>query len=84
MLILIIRLASMKHSTDTDQRSVGLCFTPGPQNHVYPYNIPAPANANIAPPGYYMLFVLRPKSQSISGQTMIPSVAKIVKVEKLL
>jgi hypothetical protein len=28
-----------------------------------------------------MLFVLRPKSASSSGQTRIPSVAKIVKIE---
>ena len=80
MLILIIRLASMTHSTDTDQRSVGLSFTPGPQNHVYPYNVPAPADADIAPPGLYMLFVLKAKNQSLSGQTAIPSVAKIVRV----
>lgn len=76
----LIRFGSMTHSTDTDQRSVGLSFTAGPQNHVYPYNVSAPADADIAPPGLYMLFVLRAKSQSLSGQTAIPSIAKIVKI----
>jgi hypothetical protein len=60
----------------------GLSFTPGPLNHGYPYTVFAPANANIAPPGLYMLFVLKPKTASSSDQTMIPSEAKIVLLQK--
>jgi len=78
--IRLIRLSSVTHSTNFEQRSVGLSFQTGPINGIYPWSVTAPANANIAPPGYYMLFVLRPKSASISGQSMIPSVAKIVKL----
>lgn len=78
--IRLIRLGSVTHATDMDQRSVGLTFTPGQPNGTNPYTVNAPANANIAPPGYYMLFALRDKQYSLSGQTMIPSVAKIVKL----
>lgn len=80
--IRLIRLGSVTHSTDMEQRSVGLTFSPGDPNGTNPYTVNAPANANIAPPGFYMLFVLRDKQFSLSGQTMIPSVAKIVKLSK--
>lgn len=78
--IRLIRLGMATHSIDMDQRSIGLSFTPGDPNGTNPYTVTPPANANVAPPGLYMLFVLRPKSASSSGQTMIPSVAKIVKL----
>lgn len=78
--IRLIRLGSLTHSTEMDQRSVGLTFSAGDPNGTNPYTVNAPANANIAPPGYYMLFVLRHKQYSLSGQTMIPSMAKIVKL----
>jgi len=44
-------------------------------------NVTAPLDRYIAPPGYYMLFLLQNKSQSISGELRIPSIAKIVKLE---
>ncbi|MDO8550354.1 MAG: DUF1929 domain-containing protein, partial [Ignavibacteria bacterium] len=78
--IRLIRFGSMTHSTDTDQRSVGLSFTQGPVNSGYTWNVTTPADGDIAPPGLYMLFVLRAKNQSLSGQTAIPSVAKIVRL----
>jgi hypothetical protein len=78
--IRLIRLSSITHSINFEQRSVGLSFQSGTPNGLYPWSVAAPANANTAPPGYYMLFVLRPKTASLSGETMIPSVAKIVKV----
>ena len=62
------------------QLSVGLSFQAGPSNGSYTYTVSPPPNANIAPPGIYMLFALRHKNQSLSGETMIPSVAKIVKL----
>jgi hypothetical protein len=80
MLIIILRLASMTHSTDTDQRSVGLTFVQHPYINHHTWSVTAPADADIAPPGYYMLFVLRDKSHSSSGTTMIPSEAKIVRL----
>ena len=63
-----------------DQRSVGLDFRE--TNATNGWRVQAPANADIAPPGMYMLFVLGSKSHSLSGQTMIPSVAKIVNVKR--
>jgi hypothetical protein len=73
--IRLIRLGAVTHSTDMSQASVGLSHTqPGPGNT---YSVTAPPDENIAPPGMYMLFALRPKGASLSQQTMIPSVAKI-------
>lgn len=80
LVVRLIRLASMTHSTDTDQRSVGLVFTQSPIINGHTWSVTAPADADIAPPGYYMLFVLRDKSHSSSGTTMIPSEAKIVRL----
>jgi galactose oxidase len=78
----LIRLGVTTHATDMEQRSVGLTFGDCIINGGVSCSVDAPTDANIAPPGYYMLFVLRAKSGSISGQTMIPSVAKIVKLDR--
>jgi uncharacterized membrane protein len=51
-----------------DQREVGLSFTAGTGS----LTVTAPPNSNIAPPGYYMLFLL-----NSSG---VPSVANFVQV----
>lgn len=80
--IRLIRFGFTTHSTDMEQRSVGLTYGECVVNGGVSCSVQAPANANIAPPGLYMLFVLKPKSASISGQTMIPSEAKIVKLEQ--
>jgi len=65
----LIRLGSATHAFDMDQRFVPLVFTTSSGA----LNIQAPANANLAPPGYYMLFIL-----DTNG---IPSVAAILKVQ---
>jgi hypothetical protein len=82
MLILIVHFGSMTHSLDTDQRSVGLEFTEAPSqpNGDKTWLVATPADADIAPPGLYLLFVLKAKNQSLSGETAIPSIAKIVKI----
>jgi hypothetical protein len=49
-----IRLASVTHSFDQNQRLNTLAFTRGPGI----LNVTAPANPNICPPGHYMLFVV--------------------------
>ena len=64
----LIGLGSTTHAFDTGQRFLGLAF----QRQTGALTITAPANGNIAPSGYYMLFVLTTDS--------VPSVAKIVKV----
>ncbi len=63
----LIRLGTMTHTFTMDQRYVPLTFTAGSGS----LTVSAPANANLAPPGYYMLFLV-----SSSG---VPSVAQILK-----
>jgi hypothetical protein len=65
----LIRLGSVTHAFDMDQRFVPLVFTTSSGA----LKLQAPANANLAPPGYYMLFIL-----DTNG---IPSVAAILKVQ---
>jgi hypothetical protein len=66
--VALIRNGSPTHAFDQDQRFVGLSFTAGSGA----LSVTAPSNGNIAPPGYYMLFLV-----DSSG---VPSVAKFVQV----
>jgi len=66
--VVVVRLGTPTHSFDMDQRLVELAFTAGSGV----LNVTAPPHGNIAPPGYYMLFVL-----NTAG---VPSVAKFVKI----
>ncbi len=43
------------------------------------YEVTAPDSYK-APPGYYMLFVLKDRTLSTSGEWKIPSVGKFVKI----
>ncbi|MGI8457918.1 MAG: galactose oxidase-like domain-containing protein, partial [Propionibacteriaceae bacterium] len=65
----IVRLGAPTHGVDQGQRYVPLTFT----NSGTTITATAPASGNIAPPGYYMLFV--------TDAAGVPSVAKMVKVE---
>jgi galactose oxidase len=51
----LMRMSAVTHSLNNDQRRVPLGFT---ANGTTSYTLRAPANAGIAPPGYYMLFAL--------------------------
>ena len=64
----LIRLGSVTHSFDMNQRFLSLPFTPG----VGGLDVSAPTSGNRAPPGHYMLFLV-----NASG---VPSEARIVKV----
>ena len=66
-----LRLGSVTHGFDMNQRYVPLVFEP---DSLVPNTliVQAPAHGNIAPPGYYMLFVI-----SDDG---VPSVAKYVRL----
>jgi hypothetical protein len=64
----LVRPGATTHSFNTDQRMVGLVYTPTATG----ITLTAPPNGNIAPPGYYMLFVV-----DTAG---VPSVAAFVKV----
>jgi hypothetical protein len=63
-----ISLGAATHAFDMGQRLLNLTF----QRETGALTITAPASGNIAPPGYYMLFIMSTDS--------VPSVAKIVKV----
>jgi Domain of unknown function (DUF1929) len=64
----LIRLSSVTHSTNFDQRFINMPFNRnGTQS-----TMTAPANGNLAPPGYYFLFALNAKG--------VPSFGKIMKL----
>ena len=63
----LIRLGSVTHAFNENQRYIPLTFTLGTGS----LNVTSPANANIAPPGYYMLFIVK--------NTGVPSVGVFVK-----
>jgi hypothetical protein len=64
-----ISLGSVTHAYNENQRAMTLTFAgSGTQN----LTITAPARAALAPPGYYMLFVLDGRG--------VPSVAKIIRI----
>ncbi len=64
----LVRDGAVTHSFNTDQRLVGMSFTVGSGS----LTVTAPPSGNIAPPGYYMLFLL-----NSSG---VPSVASFVQL----
>jgi len=52
-----------------EQRLVGLSFTAKPGE----LSATAPASGNLAPPGYYLLFVLSPERRAVRGSTRAPT-----------
>jgi hypothetical protein len=66
--VVLVRPGAATHAFDMDQRLVGLSYTAGSGV----LNVTAPPNGNIAPPGYYMLFVLNGAG--------VPSVARFVRL----
>jgi hypothetical protein len=66
--VVLIRAGAVTHAFDMEQRLVGLAFTSGAGL----LNATAPADGNLAPPGYYLLFILSSKG--------VPSVASFVRL----
>jgi hypothetical protein len=66
----LVRLGAATHSQDQGQRYVPLSFTTSGST----ITAKAPANSNIAPAGYYMLF--------ITDSAGVPSVAKIIQLQQ--
>lgn len=64
----LIRLGSVTHAFNTNQRFQRLSFVHGAGE----LTVTGPTNANIAPPGHYLLFVLNGEG--------VPSIGKIVRV----
>jgi len=66
--VTLIRLSSVTHSFNMNQRFTRLAFT----RVSGALNITAPSNHSIVPPGHYMLFILNGNG--------VPSIAKIVQI----
>ena len=66
--VVLVRNGTVTHAFGMDQRMVGMNFTVGSGS----LTVTAPPNGNIAPPGYYMLFIL--------NRSGVPSVAKMVRL----
>jgi Domain of unknown function (DUF1929)/FG-GAP repeat len=66
----LVRLGAATHSQDQGQRYVPLSFTASSST----ITATAPANSNLAPAGYYMLF--------ITDNAGVPSVAKMIKIQQ--
>jgi hypothetical protein len=64
----LLRLGTVTHSFNFDQRFVKLRVTSKQAGGI---SVQAPADANLAPPGYYMLFLVNSNG--------VPSVAKMVR-----
>lgn len=66
--VVLVRAGAVTHAFDMDQRLVGVSFTAG----AGVLNAKAPANGNLAPPGYYLLFLL-----NAAG---VPSLGELVRL----
>ncbi len=66
--VTLIRLASVTHAFDENQRFLRMDFRAGPGS----LTVTAPANTRVAPPGHYMMFL-------VDGRG-VPSVARIVQL----
>lgn len=67
--VVLVRNGAVTHAFNMDQRLVGLSFTAGTGT----LTVTDPPNNNVAPPGYYMLFLL-----NSSG---VPSLASMVQIQ---
>jgi Galactose oxidase-like, Early set domain/Bacterial Ig domain len=67
--VALVRLGAVTHSVNMEQRYVPLSFTAGSSSLA----ATVPANVNVAPPGFYMLFI-------VDGAG-VPSVAKMVRLD---
>jgi Domain of unknown function (DUF1929)/PKD domain len=68
--VVLVKPGSDTHAFDMEQRLVGLTFTASSGA----LTVNAPPNSNLAPPGYYMLFVL--------NRAGVPSIARFVQVSQ--
>ena len=65
----LVRLSSVTHSVNLEQRYLPLSFSQSGST----LSVNAPVNPNLAPPGYYMLFLI-----DANG---VPSIAKFIRLE---
>jgi len=69
----LVRLGSATHAFNMEQRVIGLCGATAPCSALSnTLNLTTPPNGNIAPPGYYMLFLI--------DSAGVPSVATFIQL----
>ena len=81
--VVLMKAGAVTHSFDMDQRYVGLAFSVEASSSSPSLKVSGPRNSNIAPPGYYMLFLVN-KSGTPSLATWVQvsgSAAAVAKVE---
>jgi Domain of unknown function (DUF1929)/Glyoxal oxidase N-terminus len=66
--VVLVRNPAVTHAFNMDEREVQLSYTAGSGS----LTVTAPPHGNIAPPGYYMLFIL--------NSAHVPSVARFVQI----
>ena len=66
--VTLLRISAATHGINMDQRFLKLSFSQGAGG----LNVVAPANANLAPPGYYVMYIL-----NSSG---VPSVGSVIRI----
>ena len=62
--VVLVRPGAPTHAFDTEQRVVGMSFTKGSGT----LTVTAPPNGNIAPPGYYMLFLFEQQRRAVGSE----------------
>jgi len=67
--VALVRLGAVTHAFDQNQRYVPLTF----QQATGGLTVQSPSSANLAPPGYYMLFIV--------NSTGVPSVASMIQIQ---
>jgi uncharacterized protein DUF4082/concanavalin A-like lectin/glucanase superfamily protein/galactose oxidase-like protein/Big-like domain-containing protein/purple acid phosphatase-like protein len=67
--VALVHMGTVTHNFDMDQRFMNLSFTAGSGT----LNVSGPQNANVAPPGWYMVFLL--------NNNGVPSYGQIVQVD---
>lgn len=66
--VVLVRNGAATHAFGMDQREVEMSFTAGSGT----LSVTAPPNGNVAPPGYYMMFIL--------NNSGVPSVARFLQI----
>ncbi len=67
----LVRVGSVTHSNNMEQRFIPLSFVESGSNQL---SVNTPANANVAPPGFYMLFTV--DTDGVPSQATIVSISK--------
>ena len=62
--VVLVRPGAPTHAFDMEQRLVGMSFTIGSGT----LTVTAPPNGNIAPPGYYMLFLVNSERSAVGRE----------------